>query len=69
MLRIAARRLAALPTAPPKALPKAARKLATIPAVPYIWHNGSLRPWNECNVHILSTAVQFGSSLFEGMRC
>ena len=34
-----------------------------------IWHNGQLVPWASANVHVLSTAVQFGSSLFEGMRC
>ena len=30
--------------------------------------NGELVPWAEATVHILSTAVQFGSSVFEGIR-
>ena len=34
-----------------------------------IWRDGTLIPWHEANVHILSTAVQFGNSLFEGVRC
>ncbi len=34
-----------------------------------IWHNGRLIPWKDATVHILSTAVQFGSSVFEGIRC
>ena len=33
-----------------------------------IWKNGELVPWAEATVHILSTAVQFGSSVFEGIR-
>ena len=46
------------------------RGLATgFPEAQTIWKDGKLIPWNQANVHILSTAVQFGSSLFEGMRC
>jgi branched-chain amino acid aminotransferase len=35
----------------------------------YIWKDGELIPWAEAKVHILSLAVQFGSSVFEGIRC
>ena len=35
----------------------------------FIWKDGQLVPWQDANVHVLSTAVQFGASLFEGMRC
>jgi len=35
----------------------------------FIWHNGHLIPWNEARVHVLSGGVQFGSSVFEGIRC
>ena len=45
------------------------RRQLSIPAVKYIWHNGQLINWADAKVHVLSTAVQFGSSLFEGMRC
>lgn len=35
----------------------------------WIWHDGDFVPWAEANVHLLSTAVQFGTSMFEGIRC
>jgi branched-chain amino acid aminotransferase len=37
--------------------------------VKWIWKEGELVPWWEANVHILSIAVQFGASVFEGIRC
>ena len=40
----------------------------SIAASQQIWHNGELIPWQSANVHILSTAVQFGMSMFEGIR-
>ena len=40
----------------------------SIAASQQIWHNGELVPWESANVHILSTAVQFGMSMFEGIR-
>mmetsp|Transcript_47865 Transcript_47865/g.147428 ORF Transcript_47865/g.147428 Transcript_47865/m.147428 type:complete len:335 (+) Transcript_47865:62-1066(+) len=47
-----------------------ARRCASgFPEASTIWKDGELIPWIEANVHILSTAVQFGSSLFEGIRC
>jgi branched-chain amino acid aminotransferase len=33
-----------------------------------IWFNGSLIPWKEANVHVLSHAMHYGSGAFEGMR-
>ena len=35
----------------------------------WIWKDGDMIPWPDATVHLLSTAVQFGSSVFEGMRC
>jgi branched-chain amino acid aminotransferase len=35
----------------------------------WIWHNGGFIHWDDARVHILSLAVQFGSSIFEGIRC
>lgn len=40
-----------------------------IPEVKYIWRDGEVIAWRDANVHLLSTAVQFGSSVFEGVRC
>jgi branched-chain amino acid aminotransferase len=34
-----------------------------------IWRDGQLVPWKDATVHVLSLAVQFGSSVFEGIRC
>ena len=35
----------------------------------WIWRDGEVIPWRDANVHLLSLAVQFGSSVFEGVRC
>ena len=35
----------------------------------WIWKDGDFVRWQDANVHILSLAVQFGSSVFEGIRC
>ena len=33
-----------------------------------IWHNGTMVPWDEMNVHITTHALHYGSSVFEGIR-
>ncbi|GAA6154991.1 branched-chain amino acid aminotransferase [Pyruvatibacter sp. HU-CL02332] len=33
-----------------------------------IWMNGSLRPWRDANIHILSHALHYASCVFEGER-
>lgn len=35
----------------------------------WIWKDGELIPWQDARIHVLSLAVQFGSSVFEGIRC
>lgn len=35
----------------------------------WIWADGDFVPWGEAKVHLLAVAVQFGSSMFEGIRC
>lgn len=35
----------------------------------WIWKNGEFIRWRDAQVHLLSLAVQFGSSIFEGIRC
>ena len=39
-----------------------------IPATPYIWFNGKLVAWEKATVHVLSHALHYGSSVFEGLR-
>ncbi|WP_265571004.1 branched-chain amino acid aminotransferase [Sphingomicrobium nitratireducens] len=34
----------------------------------FIWKDGALVPWREANVHILTHAMHYGSSVFEGQR-
>src|ERR1700730_4702192 len=34
-----------------------------------IWHNGKLIPWDAAQVHVMSHVVNYGSSVFEGIRC
>lgn len=39
-----------------------------IPATKLIWFNGKLVPWEKATVHVLSHALHYGSSVFEGIR-
>jgi branched-chain amino acid aminotransferase len=33
-----------------------------------IWHDGKMVPWEEATVHVLTHALHYGSSVFEGVR-
>lgn len=33
-----------------------------------IWYNGEYVPWHEATTHVLSHAIHYGSSVFEGIR-
>jgi len=35
---------------------------------PFIWFNGELVPWDQAQVHVLTHALHYGSSVFEGLR-
>jgi len=35
----------------------------------YIWFDGDYVPWADAKVHVLSHAMHYGSSVFEGIRC
>lgn len=39
-----------------------------IPQTEYIWKNGEFIGWNDAQLHVLSHAVHYGSSWFEGIR-
>ena len=34
----------------------------------FIWHEGKLVPWEQATVHVLTHALHYGSSVFEGIR-
>ena len=34
-----------------------------------IWMNGEFVPWDEAQVHVLTHALHYGTSVFEGVRC
>jgi branched-chain amino acid aminotransferase len=40
-----------------------------IQATEKIWHNGTMIPWDEARVHVLTHALHYGTSVFEGIRC
>jgi len=35
----------------------------------WIWRDGEFIRWADAQIHVLSHSVQFGSSVFEGIRC
>src|SRR5208337_4178900 len=41
----------------------------SIKATEYVWHNGQLIPWDDAKLHVMAQVVNYGSSLFEGIRC
>ncbi len=40
-----------------------------IKASEFVWHNGRLVPWDDAKIHVMSHVVNYGSSVFEGIRC
>lgn len=34
----------------------------------WIWQNGRIKPWQEATTHVMSHALHYGSSVFEGIR-
>ena len=40
-----------------------------IQATEKIWHNGKFIPWKDAQIHVMSHVVNYGSSVFEGIRC
>ncbi len=34
-----------------------------------IWHNGKLINWDDAKIHVMAHVVNYGSSVFEGVRC
>lgn len=42
--------------------------MAGITEAKFVWRDGEYIAWQDATLHLLSTAVQFGTSVFEGMR-
>lgn len=40
-----------------------------IQPVAKIWRNGELIDWDEARVHVMTHALHYGTSVFEGIRC
>ena len=36
---------------------------------PKVWKNGEVIDWDDARIHVMSHVVNYGSSVFEGMRC
>jgi len=34
----------------------------------WIWQNGAIKPWADATTHVMSHALHYGSSVFEGIR-
>ena len=43
--------------------------MAKIGETQFIWRDGTFIDWKEASIHVLSHSVQFGSAVFEGIRC
>ena len=43
--------------------------MAKIGETQFIWRDGTFINWNDAQVHVLAHSVQFGSAVFEGIRC
>ncbi|MDB4948345.1 MAG: branched-chain amino acid aminotransferase [Gemmatimonadetes bacterium] len=43
--------------------------MAQINETEWIWREGEWIPWKDATVHLLTHSLQFGSSMFEGIRC
>ena len=39
-----------------------------IKSTQFIWFNGKLVPWEKATVHVMTHALHYGSSVFEGIR-
>jgi branched-chain amino acid aminotransferase len=45
-----------------------ARRTSDMQYPEWIWHNGTIKPWADATTHVMSHALHYGSSVFEGIR-
>ena len=43
--------------------------MATMKVSPKVWRNGEFVNWDDARIHVMSHVVNYGSSVFEGIRC
>ncbi|MBX3172823.1 MAG: branched-chain amino acid transaminase [Gemmatimonadaceae bacterium] len=43
--------------------------MAKLSETQFIWRDGEFIKWQDAQVHLLAHSVQFGSAVFEGVRC
>jgi len=43
--------------------------VAKLTETEWIWHDGAFIRWQDATIHVLAHSLQFGSSVFEGIRC
>lgn len=44
------------------------KDVSTLRIAPKVWKNGELIDWNDARVHVMTHAIHYGSSVFEGVR-
>ena len=47
----------------------AAKDVSTMKIAPKVWKNGEFVEWDDAQIHVMSHVVNYGSSVFEGIRC
>jgi branched-chain amino acid aminotransferase len=47
----------------------AGKDVATMKIAAKVWKNGEFINWDEARIHVMSHVINYGSSVFEGIRC
>jgi branched-chain amino acid aminotransferase len=47
----------------------AGKDVSTMKISPKVWKNGEIIDWDDARIHVMSHVVNYGSSVFEGIRC
>lgn len=45
------------------------KDVSTLRIAPKIWRDGEMINWDDARVHVMTHAIHYGSSVFEGIRC
>ena len=47
----------------------AGKDVNTMKIAPKVWKNGEFIDWDDARIHVMSHVVNYGTSVFEGIRC